>query len=437
MEKSVLMICYYYPPLADVGSKRSIAFSKYFKKNGWMPFVISVKNPDKAFCSIGADKPPEGIIAEYTYSLFNPYKYLAFMNGVLSKLLMLVGINTERNYLVDFFCIPDIFLAWVPFTAFKGTMILKKYNIDCIYVSCPPFSSAIIGIILKLLTGRPLLLDFRDPYALKRNPSINLKKKTILHKIVALRKALDQSIAKYLFKKTDIFVVTSEEAQSAYIEQYPIVQNKIHTVYNGFEPDYLPKKRTHKFRKFTVVYAGEFYSYSPQTRIYTKIFFEALLLLKKEGEINKNNFQFLFYGEGKSAIEEIANEYSIIDLVNANLRVSYEEIIEVILKSHLQLLRIIKLMISTKLFEGIALNLPFLATIPAGEVEAIIKKYSPSSYIITDESAENVAEAILDAMAKYNDNAIINNRVEEFLEDFSRENLTKQLMTLIESNMLK
>jgi len=34
MKKSVLMICYYYPPIADVGSKRSIAFSKYFKKNG-------------------------------------------------------------------------------------------------------------------------------------------------------------------------------------------------------------------------------------------------------------------------------------------------------------------------------------------------------------------------------------------------------------------
>jgi len=28
----------YYPPLVDVGCKRSVAFSKYFKKHGWNPF---------------------------------------------------------------------------------------------------------------------------------------------------------------------------------------------------------------------------------------------------------------------------------------------------------------------------------------------------------------------------------------------------------------
>ena len=46
--KNILMICYYFPPLTDVGSKRSIAYAKYFKKYGWNPVVLSVKNPDRS-----------------------------------------------------------------------------------------------------------------------------------------------------------------------------------------------------------------------------------------------------------------------------------------------------------------------------------------------------------------------------------------------------
>ena len=61
MGKNILMICYYYPPLADVGCKRSVAFATFFKKFGWSPYVLSVKNPDKAYCSLGNEKIPEGI----------------------------------------------------------------------------------------------------------------------------------------------------------------------------------------------------------------------------------------------------------------------------------------------------------------------------------------------------------------------------------------
>jgi hypothetical protein len=121
--------------------------------------------------------------------------------------------------------------------------------------------------------------------------------------------------------------------------------------------------------------------------------------------------------------------------VSANARVPYKNVLAALRSSHLQLLRIIKPMISTKLFEGIPLNLPFLATIPTGEVEEIIKKYSPSSYIITEESAEKVANAILDAMVKYEQYEIMDNHVSEFLKNFSRENLTQKLMRLIEERL--
>lgn len=94
----VLMVCYYYPPLADVGCKRSVAFSKYFAKYGWSPLVLSVKNPDKYYCRLGDELPPEGISVEYVRSVFNPYRLLGIMNGVLTRLLKPFKIKLTRNY---------------------------------------------------------------------------------------------------------------------------------------------------------------------------------------------------------------------------------------------------------------------------------------------------------------------------------------------------
>ena len=135
-------------------------------------------------------------------------------------------------------------------------------------------------------------------------------------------------------------------------------------------------------------------------------------------------------------VKRLSGKYGVEDLIAANSRIPYKDVLGVLSRSHLQLLRIVKPMISTKLFEGIALNIPFLATIPSGEAEEIIREYSPSSFIVTTRSPEDVACAISDAMSKYKDSLIEDNRVQEFLQRFSRESLTIKLMGIIENNIL-
>jgi hypothetical protein len=151
--------------------------------------------------------------------------------------------------------------------------------------------------------------------------------------------------------------------------------------------------------------------------------------------LHKKNFQFLYYGEDRVEIRAIATRLGIEDLVITNARIPYREVLDIISKSHLQLLRIVKPMISTKLFDGIAMNIPFLATIPSGEVEGIIREFSPDSFIVTEESADKVAEAIVDAMSKYERRQIRDNYVGEFIDCYSRENLTLKLMRIIDDNI--
>ena len=193
-----------------------------------------------------------------------------------------------------------------------------------------------------------------------------------------------------------------------------------------------------KFEKFSIIYTGQFYQFGPHHQVYTEQFFKALAHLKATGDISAEAFQFLFFGDEHRFIEETARAHGVADLVVSRSRVPYQDVLQSISRSHLMLLRIVKLMISTKLFEGIPLDVPFLATIPHGEVEEIIRRYSPGSYVVTeDDSHLDVAEAIRDAMAKYKHGRMPGNRVEEFLARFTREKLTQQVMRIVEDKLME
>lgn len=427
MNKNILMICYYFPPLTDVGAKRSVAFAKYFKKNSWQPHIISVKNPDKSYCTIGNENPPNGVNTVYTRSIFNLSKISGLIHGLTSKFAKLIGIKEPVNYFYQFFCIPDIFWGWIPATVKKALKLIKNNNIDVIYVTCTPYTSAIIGIILKKITGKKLIIDFRDQRGIEKDELWDKKFP------IKIRKNIEKKWVKKSLEVADLFIVTSEEIKSRFIQAFPFVKNKIHTVYNGFDSDFMPDVgRKGKKDKFTIIYTGDFYFYS----IKSLVFFEALALLKKEKEINQTDFNFLYYGDAKEEIIRYANDFSITDLISANGRVPYNQVLEEIQSSHLQLIRIVPPMISTKVFEGIPLNVPFLATIQSTEVENIINQFSPSSSVIVNNVAREVADAILCTRDSYKQNIIENNKSEDFLKKYSRESQTEVLISLIEKELI-
>lgn len=423
MPKRILMVCYYYPPLTDVGCKRSVAFSRHLKDAGWEPYVLSVKNPDTTYCSKGGDEPPGNVPVEYSYSLINPYKFLGKLNGVLYRLLGLFNVSLKRNYFYDLFCVPDIFLGWIPLTLVKGFHSIRKNDIETIYVSCSPFSSAVIGVLLKKLTGKKLVVDFRDPFALEHYRYMGTP---------AWRFFLNKKIERILLSHADRFIVTTDFIKDAYIKQYPEVSGKICRIYNGFDSSYLPTNETTKFDKFTIVYAGQFYAGYPEMQKYSEAFFGALAKLKRQGHVDETNFQFLFMGEERNDVQDYANKYGLNGLVKTSGRIPYVEILDVIKKSHLQLLRIVEGMIGTKIFDGLALDTPFLATIPGGEAADIVARYSPGSCVDLQASIENTAQLLIESMTKYRQGEVASNDVTGFLGAFSRETLSLEFLSILE-----
>ncbi|TGU70459.1 hypothetical protein E4633_11370 [Geomonas terrae] len=419
--KNVLMVCYYYPPLKDVGCKRSVALSVYWKKYGWNPVVLSVRNPDRTYCSVGGGDVPAGIDVVYAYSLFNMYKVLGKLNGGICRLLSLTGITLKRNYLYDFFAFPDIFIGWVPLAILSGWFIIRRKKVDLIYVSCSPFSSGLVGVILKKLTGLPLVIDYRDPFGL----DISRYQKTAFV-TSKFRKPCNKWYTHQLLKACDVFAVTTKETEQLFVEQFPVVKKKIKTFYNGFDDNILSELVIdNKYKKFTVVYTGNFYF-----ELECDFLFEGLSILKKKSVICHNNFEMSFYGTG-SGLQKYIKKYGLEDVVILHDSIPYAEALHVIKRSHLQLLRIVQPMLSTKLFEGIALNVPFLAVIPPGEAERLIRTYNKSSYIVTDASARTVAERLEAAMADASLGATKGYADPETLALFSRERISLEFKTLI------
>lgn len=419
MNRKILMICYYFPPLLDVGCKRSVAFSKYLKSHGWEPHVLSVQNPDQHYCMLGTDPAPLGVPTTYVRSLFSLSWCLGKVNGLVNRVISPFGGRLKRNYLFDLVCIPDPFIGWIPGAIIEGYRLIKKNGVDFIYISCSPFSSALCGIVLKQLTGKPLVIDFRDPLA------VNIPD---IFDIPSFRKKIDIVIERKIISFADVFIVNTEEVRNGFISAYPEIAHKTITIHNGFDHELLPSGQREKFKKFTVVYGGNMYFYA----IRSKAFFEAIAWLKEDKKIERRNFQFLYFGEDKPAVLEIAEKLGITDLVLVESSISHAEMLDILIMSHLQLLRIIKPMISTKLFEGIALNLPFLATIPQGEVADIIAEYSPSSRVVPEDLTKAIGTAIMAVMRDYRQGAIQKNQVDRFLANYSRDNMTRKLERALE-----
>jgi len=425
--RKILMLCYYYPPLVDVGGKRSVAFAKYLNKHGWTPYVVSVRNPDRQYCSLGNEKPPDGVPTTYARSLLNLSWIFGKLNGLLFRILRFCGVKPEGNYFHFFSPVPDFFIGWIPGAIFEGYRIIKRQNIDYIYVSCTPQSSALAGMALKKLTGRPLIIDFRDPFY------INLEKAYEEMQIPAFRRKINRRLERSMIDAADIFIVNTEEVRQGYLRAYPDIERKIFTVYNGFDREAIPITKPNKFEKFTIAYGGNMYF----EMIRSNAFFEALAQLKREEIIRSDNFQFLYFGNGHGQVEQIAREFGIENLISSNPSISHEAMLDILVRAHVQLLRIVKPMISTKLFEGIALNIPFLATIPKGEVAEIIAEYSPSSRIVSAESPGEIRKAILETITEYSNGSTKDNYVSDFLDDFSREEMTRRLEGIIGRSYLK
>jgi glycosyltransferase involved in cell wall biosynthesis len=416
--KRVLVIAYYYPPLADVGARRTVRYVTHMRKFGWDPHVLTVKNPDSHYCVMGVEEVPVGIPVTRAISIVNTSLLLGKLNGGINRLKKVLPFFRMKHAVHEWLQIPDPLPGWLIPAYVAGKRLLGQNKFDLIYASVKPLGCGLLARRLAAEYRIPFVTDARDP----------LSCRVLDSRAPETLKELSESICeRILIHGCKKFIVTTETTRQSYIRNYPESRHKFHLIYNGFDP----VENTFEVKfcrdKLNIIYLGNFYVEDHDPTAFFRAWKE---LIEENAEVGRNII-FRHLGGDNSKLRDIADSYGLRENVELHGMKSREEMMAYVKASDLFYVRTqFKTNVSAKLFDGLAVNIPILATFAHSEVEQLIRHYSIKHTILPDENVNDIKKAILRHFVENQYPGLRPyNRV--FLNDFNGEILTKKCTDIL------
>jgi hypothetical protein len=202
---------------------------------------------------------------------------------------------------------------------------------------------------LKRLTGKPLVLDFRDPWI--ANPIFLLKTPFI--------RSLESRMERKVVKMTDHIIANTHELKQDFLQRYPMLSaDKVSVIPNGFEE--YTRSQEHRNTALTLTYAGALHFRNP------RFLFQAAINLIEKKQIPQNELQIVFLGKISTQqdplLEEVLRHPLLQNVVEVLPRLPYQEAAQY--QSRSDVLFLIQtdypLQIPRKLYEYIAFKKPIL-----------------------------------------------------------------------------
>jgi glycosyltransferase involved in cell wall biosynthesis len=386
-----LFIAYDFPPCSAIGGAlRSFYFCKYLPECGWDPFVISLAEPN-----INYGKRPNSIRLPSATPFSKPYEL----------------------------------------TPYGWAMSLHKYiqkicddlSFDVIYVSCPPFPQSFTALLLKKKLCCPLVVDFRDAWSLDPYMEGSRLKRFLYKRIFPLfeRKILDQA---------DAFIANTPSMLTAYQHGYPQLQRKSYLIPNGFDDKrYNLDESSVPNDTFTLLYCGRFGIGNRNPTLLLKA-------IKKFVTQHGSQLKFRIIGDNSPLLKKLISNMDLGNSVILSEALPHNEAVQ-----HMYLADVLVLYqensnapvsaIAGKTYDYLRLGKPILAIAPPGDNLNIIRTFAKRYEIVTDYKEESVTDAIT---LYYNEwrNGTLPATVspdQEFLEKYSRRNLTRRLSQIFSS----
>ena len=423
--KKVLIITYYWPPAGGPGVQRWLKFVKYLPKYGIQPIVYIPDNPTYPIIDNDLLKEVSDSAVILRSKIFEPYQLASFFSKNKTKKIS-SGIipNTKKQSVLDKIFlwirgnlfIPDARVFWVkPSVSYLEKYIVEN-NIDTIITSGPPHSLHLIGLDLKKRLDVKWFADFRDPWT-----TIGYHKSLRLSNNAAVKhKQLEQEV----MQTADEIIVTSKTTKT---EFQAITDKPITVITNGYDTASVPAQQLDT--KFTLAHIGSFLSErNPQ------ILWTALQELLIEIPSFKTNLEIKLIGAISQEVLTSITEYALDSYLNNLGYVSHSEAIGHQKKSQVLLLIEIdsddtRSIIPGKLFEYMVSGRPIIAIGPKNSDFAEIITETNSGVFFEYAEKEKLKQVIVTYYNQYLVGELKANGVG--LQQYSRENLTKQLVQLL------
>jgi glycosyltransferase involved in cell wall biosynthesis len=308
----------------------------------------------------------------------------------------------------------------LPFAVRQGEKIIKKENIDILYATAPIFTSFLIGSLLKKKTGKPLVVDYRDPWT----QNVFIKYPTELHR------KIEEKMETLVLATVDHVIVTAEPMKHRLVEKYPFVEGKVDTITNGFDSEdfkHLTAKRDKE--KFVITYTGSLYGLRTG-----KQFLTALKELIEEKPELQTKIQVLFAGISGRKVAFLIEEMGLKNVVKLLGYKSHQETLQLMTNADVLLLimssdevrdtKIGPLAIPGKIFEYLGAKRPILAIAPSGKAADIIYS-TKSGVVVPPQNTSLIAQAIFKLFQEWKSGTL--NVVDRDVSEYDRKVLTQKL----------
>ena len=399
--KKVLMICYEFPPIITPGSRRYSQFVNDLPKFGWEPIILTMKNPSRFFRAYLDKSISKSKRLKVYHSLELPSIYAWKIIRRLTKVSV-----TSFPY-----------CGWIPHTVYKALKIIKKEQIDLIFSTVLPFSGAFIGYILKFLTKKPLVIDFRDP--LVQNFQRPLVQVNSLERIFFMQKFWDKCI-----KNADLITIVTKSMRQFF------KQGNFAFIPNGYvDLPEIPSIDSFPKEKFVIVYTGQIY---PD---WTPVLDNFLLAIKEFVKTHKDLLLVFVGANHDKIIKPLINKIKL-DLNSVEFRflghLPYETCISLTGQASANLIirpTYLNHALSSKVFDYLHSDVPVLGVLDdTNEIAKFIQKGNLG--IAAPNDPRQISAAL---------NRLMNERHFqrnwEFLKQFDRREITKKLAQLFNKIM--
>jgi glycosyltransferase involved in cell wall biosynthesis len=422
-------VAYYFPPWGGAAAQWSIKLVKYLARAGWTGSVVTVLESAPWLVDEAAARDlPSGIHVRRAANIDLPARLLKDRVRTAESLERHAGGRRSAlrhslvrflRHLYDNYYILEGQLPWLLTATIAGWPAARRS--DVILATIRPPSAALVGVLLKWLTRRPLVLDYRDFWT-----------QTTTVRTGGLRRATEEWLERAALATADHVVAGSQGVADVLQQKFPHIAGKTSPLPLGFDPEDAATPGEGTPGSVSIVYAGSFFtSRNPD------VFLRGLrVAIDREPALARTvraDFYGFFGGPGNNAL---IDELRLRDIVTVHGFVERRVALEAMRKADWLLLIIETLpswngigyftgAYTSKLFEYLAAGRPILALVPPSSAADVIRE-SRAGVVVANDDPEAVA-TVISAIAKGTYQGMSRDRDAAFIREFGMDRIAERL----------
>ncbi len=410
--RTVFCIAYHYPPIRSTGVERTVKFARYLPEFGYDVKILTTS-------AFGASGQPNVL---HAWEPLQWYRYL-FNRGAASSAVR-TGAGQRggvRRWLRTRLCVPDLQTTWLPAALWRALRELRHCPAALIYSTYPPASAHLLGLLLKALSGRPWVADFRDSWVYDPlDPTLNQ---------LPYRRALERRLEERVVNGADAVIVATDVSAEHLRRTYPQAADRIEVIANGFDPEDFAFSPPPPKEALQLVHAGSFSLSHPRRD--PGPLFAALEAMLDEDPAWAQRLHLILVGQLSAGERQAAARLEQLGVVEITGAVERDAALARQQDAHVLLLvdhvrPWPSSNVPGKFYEYLATRRPILALAGCGMVERLMRQLRAGTCVAADDPGA-IAAALADLYQRFSVGALKSQVDGTQLRRFHRRALTRQL----------